>query len=120
MIEPPSGHAEHEEEKYSDASRSKDDRSLVMVNPDAGAAYALDPGLPREAQRITVSARPGADTRLVEVTLLVDGQPLVRLGEPPYEVLWKLEPGRHVFTAMGVADGGNQVASDEVWIDVRE
>jgi 1A family penicillin-binding protein len=93
---------------------------LVMVSPDAGAAYDLDPGLPLNAQQIAVSVRPADGVSLAEVTLLVDGRPLARLGVPPYKALWQLEPGRHVFSAEGVASGGKQLVSDEVWVEVRE
>jgi membrane peptidoglycan carboxypeptidase len=95
-------------------------RPLVMGNPDAGAVYRLDPALPRDAQRIAVSARPGAGVSLAEVTLLVDGRPLARPGAPPYQALWQLEPGRHAFSAEAVTASGERVTSDQVWVEVRE
>jgi membrane carboxypeptidase/penicillin-binding protein len=91
---------------------------LVVSAPDAGAIYWLDPALPRDAQRIRVSA--WAEVAVREVTLLVDGQPLIRLGKPPYQALWRLEPGRHAFAAEGITLGGQAVVSGEVWIEVRE
>ena len=93
---------------------------LVMGSPDAGAVYRLDPALPRDAQRIEVLAYAGAVGSLREVTLLVDGRPLAQFGAPPYKALWRLEPGRHVFSAEGVTLGGDQVVSNEVWVEVRE
>ena len=91
-----------------------------MGSPDAGAVYRLDPALPRDAQRIAVSARPGAGVSLAEVTLLVDGRPLARSGAPPYEALWRLEPGRHAFSAEAVTASGERVTSDQVWVEIRE
>jgi 1A family penicillin-binding protein len=96
------------------------DLHLVMSSPDQGAVYRLDPGLPRDAQRILVSVRPGASASLAGVTLLVDGQPLAHIGAAPYEALWELVPGTHAFSAEGTALGGAEVVSDEVWITVRE
>jgi 1A family penicillin-binding protein len=91
---------------------------IEMSSPDKGAAYRLDPALPRDAQKIEVAARAGVSLR--EVTLLVDGQPLARFGAPPYKALWRLEPGRHTFSAEGVTANGERVTSDEVWIKVQE
>jgi membrane carboxypeptidase/penicillin-binding protein PbpC len=96
------------------------DRRLVMSSPDAGAVYRLDPTLPRDAQRIVVSAHLGVGRTLGQVTLLVDGRPLAKFGAPPYEARWQLEAGRHVFSAEGVEDGGQSVKSNEVWVKVRE
>jgi penicillin-binding protein 1C len=96
------------------------DSGLKMSSPDAGAIYRLDPGLPAEAQRIEVSAWPVSSLPLREVTLLVDGQPLSRLGGPPYKALWQLSPGLHVFSARGVAADGTLVASNDVHVEVRE
>ncbi len=99
---------------------SKDSLLLKMNSPDAGAVYRLDPGIPRDAQRIKVVAYSPAGVSLQEVTLLVDGRPLARFNSPPYQVLWRLEAGRHIFSAEGVTVGGEQVASDEVWVEVWE
>jgi hypothetical protein len=81
--------------------------------------YRLDPGLPRNAQKIEVWAQAGRDLSLRQVTLWVDGQPIARLGAPPYKALWPLEPGKHTFSALGVDAQGQQVESDIVWIEVQ-
>jgi hypothetical protein len=93
---------------------------LVITSPDQGAVYRLDPALPRDAQRILVSVRPGAGESLAEVILLVDGRPWASAAAPPYEALWRLEPGTHVFTAEGFTATGSELISNEVWITVRE
>jgi 1A family penicillin-binding protein len=94
--------------------------ALIMTSPDEGTVYRLDPSLPRDAQRISVSARPGTGPALAHVTLVVDGQPLAQFGAPPYQALWRLEPGVHLFTAEGVTGNGELVASDRVLVEVRE
>jgi 1A family penicillin-binding protein len=93
---------------------------LLMTGPDQGAIFRIDPGLPRESQRILVAARPGAGARLAQVTLLVDGRPLATFGGTPYQVFWELEPGLHTFWAEGVDASGQAVRSGEVRIEVRE
>jgi membrane carboxypeptidase/penicillin-binding protein len=94
--------------------------SLIMSSPDDGAIYRLDPSLPKDAQRIPVSVRPATGSTLVQVTLVVDGQPLAQFGAPPYQTLWRLEPGTHIFTAVAVTNTGDMVASDGVLVEVRE
>jgi 1A family penicillin-binding protein len=93
---------------------------MVISSPDEGAVYRLDPALPRDAQRIEVLAYSGQGASLREVTLLVDGLPLARFGAPPYKALWRLEPGRHVFSAEGMTLSGERVTSGEVRVEVRE
>jgi membrane carboxypeptidase/penicillin-binding protein PbpC len=94
--------------------------SLVIRSPDHGEVYRLDPGLPRAAQMIRLSARPGAGISLLEVTLMVDGQPVAWFETPPYEALWPLEPGVHLISAEGLEANGSRVMSEAVRITVRE
>lgn len=93
---------------------------LVMANPDAGAVYRLDPALPRQAQRIAVSAQAGAGIALRQVTLFVDGRALARFDAAPYELLWLLEPGVHTFWAEAAGADGRRVESNHVRIEVQE
>jgi penicillin-binding protein 1C len=96
------------------------DRPLGMSSPDEGAVYRLDPSLPRDAQRILVSAQPAPGISLAEVTLLVDGLPLASLASPPYEALWRLEPGVHIFSAEGLSSQGERVEASKVEVVVHE
>ena len=95
-------------------------RALQMSSPDMGAVYLLDPGLSRDAQRIVIAALPGSSVSFQEVTLLADGEPLVRFHAPPYKTLWPLQPGEHRFWAVGITVDGDHVASDKVKIEVKE
>jgi membrane carboxypeptidase/penicillin-binding protein PbpC len=103
--------------------KSKIENRLLMVGPDAGAIYRLDQALPRESQRLVVSAQP-ADERtgmiLTEVTLFVDGRPLARFSVPPYKAMWQLEPGEHRFWAEGVTADGGRLTSNIVQVQVQE
>ena len=93
---------------------------LVLTSPDPSAHYRLRAGLPREAQRIEVAARPGDGVALTQVTLLADGEPLATLVEPPYHVWWPLVPGEHEFQAVGVDFEGRELISAPVRITVSE
>lgn len=92
--------------------------SLVLTAPDAGAVFRLDPGLPVAAQRIRVAAQAIALAGAAEVTLYVDGEPLARFRQPPYETFWPLREGTHRFWAEGYDSQGNPVRSGEVSIRV--
>ena len=93
---------------------------LVLTSPDPSAHYRLRAGLPREAQRIEIAARPGDGVALTQVTLLADGEPLATLTEPPYQTWWMLTPGEHEFRAMGVDVEGRELASEPVRVTVSE
>ena len=93
---------------------------LVMVRPDHGSVYVLSPNLPPSFQRIEVSARPGGQTTVAEVTLYVDGRPLRSFQVPPFRAFWALEPGEHVFEARGRSTDGRLLRSEPVRVYVRE
>jgi len=69
-------------------------------------------------QRIEVTARPGGSTPLRQVTLIVDGQPLVTLLQPPYRALWQLEEGTHEVKAIGVDARGRHLESQPLQFTV--
>jgi 1A family penicillin-binding protein len=92
--------------------------SLLLTSPDQGSRYRLSPEIPSALQRIAIAARPAGRVALREVTLLANGRPLVRLTQPPYQVLWSMTPGRHDFSAVGVDVEGNTVQGNRVVIEV--
>jgi len=85
---------------------------LTIVAPDAQTIYRLDAALPREAQQIRIAAvgPPG----LHDVTLYIDGTPLVTLASPPFEAYWTLEVGEHTVSAVGRLVDGSVVQSEAV------
>jgi 1A family penicillin-binding protein len=93
---------------------------LTLVSPDPWTVYRTSPRLPAGEQRIAVEARPGANMRLVGVTLLADGLPLATLSRPPYRALWTLTPGEHSFQAVGRDPSGEVVESEIIVITVLE
>jgi 1A family penicillin-binding protein len=94
--------------------------SLIMTSPDQGSRYRLSSEIPREAQQIAVAVRPADGVNPRQVTLLTDGHPLVTLTHPPYQVLWPMTAGTHVFTAVGIDAEGNELQGNSVTIEVVE
>ncbi|MEA3459434.1 MAG: penicillin-binding transpeptidase domain-containing protein, partial [Chloroflexota bacterium] len=92
---------------------------LVMTSPAQGSLYRLSSVLPPSDQRIEVSARPGEGVSIASLTLYVDGQPLACLEAPPYWVMWSLEPGEHVFRAVGRDLEGSRLESEAVRVTVE-
>jgi hypothetical protein len=91
---------------------------LVIISPDPGTVYRLSPAVPATYQSIRVVARPAERVAVVEVTLYADGEPLAVLDAPPFEALWQLVPGEHVFLARGVDSEGRSLRSAPVSIRV--
>ena len=94
--------------------------SLILTSPDQGGRYRLSLEIPPSAQQMLVAARPADGVSLRQVTLLVDGRPLATLTSPPYQALWPMAVGTHVFTAVGVDVEGNEVEGNRVIIEVVE
>ncbi len=94
--------------------------SLVMTSPDHGSRYQLTPEIPPTAQQIVVSVRPAEGAAFQQVTLLVDGQPLATLTDPPYQAFWPMALGVHEFTAVGINRAGERVAGNQVIVEVVE
>ena len=90
---------------------------LLLVRPDHGATYRLDPDLPPDAQRIPIVAE--ADVSLARVRLQVDGETLADFAEPPYTVHWTLTPGEHTFLAVGWDEKDREFRSAPVTITVK-
>jgi membrane carboxypeptidase/penicillin-binding protein PbpC len=91
---------------------------LTITSPDQGSRYRLSSEIPKGVQQINVAVRVADGVALRQVTLLADGQPLITLAHPPYQVLWPMAVGQHVFSAVGVDVTGNEVRGNEVTIQV--
>jgi len=72
--------------------------------------------LPRSAQKLPITARPGEALRAngAAVTLLVDGAPLAVVSGPDYTAWWPLASGRHTFEAVAVAADGTRIRSAQI------
>jgi 1A family penicillin-binding protein len=94
--------------------------SIVMTSPDPFSVFRLSPALPLSEQRIEVAARLAEEMIVAELTLYVDGEPLVRLATPPYRSMWPLTPGVHAFYAEGYDAMGRRLTSQPVYVTVME
>ena len=108
------GRRTNDEEPISPAPLPPGAPALVFTSPDQGSVFRLAPTIPLDKQKIRVSVRPdnGADVR--EVRLLVNGR---QLASGP-EALWQMSPGRYTFEAVGLDMAGNQVAANQVTVEV--
>jgi len=89
-----------------------------LLTPDPQSVLALSPSLPREYQRLEVSAVAGGPVAWVE--LLADGVPIARLTQAPYRTLWPLALGEHTFQAVAYDAAGQATASQMVKVKVEE
>ncbi|MDW8098753.1 MAG: penicillin-binding protein 1C [Anaerolineae bacterium] len=103
-----------------DISLGRAEPPLVLLSPDAGQVYRLNRMLPKDLQRIEVAARPGNGYHPLEITLLVDGQPISRGSGALVRGWWPLSPGRHVVQAVGVDQRGQEIQSPQVEIFVED
>ena len=100
--------------------QAQDAAPLILTSPDQGSRYRLSSEIPAEAQQVVVAARPADGVSLRQVTLLADGRPLATLTRPPYQALWPMAVGVHIFTAVGVDGEGNEIEGNRVTVEVVE
>ncbi len=106
--------------EFASSSLSPQPSPLILTSPDQGSRYRLSPEVPPSTQQIVVAARPADGVSLRQVTLLADGRPLATLSGPPYQALWPMAVGTHVFTALGIDTAGNEVQGNRVTVEVIE
>jgi 1A family penicillin-binding protein len=88
------------------------DQPLVLLSPAPGGLFRLSPVVAGEAQRIRLEAVSLYE--LTQVMLWVDGAPIIRLENAPYQAWWTLTPGEHRAWAQGTLPDGREVISPEV------
>jgi 1A family penicillin-binding protein len=93
---------------------------LILTRPDQGSRYRLSPEIPEGMQQIAVAVRPADGITPGQVTLFADGHALATPPRPPYQALWPMSAGTHVFTAVGVDAEGNELQGNDVVIEVIE
>ncbi|NTW01987.1 MAG: penicillin-binding protein, partial [Oscillochloris sp.] len=65
----------------------------AIISPADGATYRISAGVPLERQQITIQAiAKGTNPGL---TIVIDGETIAQLSEPPYRAFWQLIPGEH-------------------------
>jgi membrane carboxypeptidase/penicillin-binding protein PbpC len=96
------------------SSRQPD--QLILLSPAPNTTYRIDPNFDPASQQLKIEVAAGAG--ISQVTIWVDGKPLITLSSPPYQAWWTLSAGEHHFWAEGVNTSGEIVKSDEVVIKV--
>ncbi|MEW5959498.1 MAG: PBP1A family penicillin-binding protein [Chloroflexota bacterium] len=89
---------------------------LVFTSPDQGSVFRLAPNIPADKQKIRISVRPAEGVTVRQVTLLVNGRPLV---DGP-ETLWQMTPGAYTFEAVGRDAAGREIRAGAVSVTVVE
>jgi len=87
-------------------------QGLALVSPDPNGVYRLSAALPAHVQALELSARPLGSAGLNGVTFYVDGAVVGRAADPPYRVMWPMEPGAHVAWAEAALPNGGTVVSE--------
>ncbi|MGQ9552893.1 MAG: penicillin-binding protein 1C [Anaerolineae bacterium] len=92
---------------------------ITMRQPQNRGSYTLVADLPARWQCLGVEAAVSSDISVSLVRLLVDDTVLAELRQPPYRIMWQLEPGEHAFSAEVVSTDGRHWRSEAVSITVR-
>ncbi len=87
-------------------------QGLALISPDPGGVYRLSRTLPLGVQALEISARPVGGAGLAEVTFYLDGNVVGRVSEPPYRVMWPMEPGEHLVWAEASLPSGGTFVSE--------
>jgi len=82
---------------------------LAFSHPAPNSVFALSAQMPTPVQRIEIGAQ--AWLRLSELTLYVDSERWHHWIEPPYRLLWALEPGQHHLYLEGTTSEGSTVSA---------
>jgi len=86
--------------------------SLALVSPDPNAVYRLSAALPAALQSLELAARFLSDAAQATVTFYVDGIAAGEDAEPPYRMMWPMQPGEHTIWAVAAIPSGEQFASE--------
>ncbi len=92
---------------------------LILTSPEPNQVFRLSPFLPSTSQQIEIRALPIGLGVPLQVTILVDEMPIVTLSDPPFSVLWVLQPGQHRVVAQARDGTGQSWASQEIQITVQ-
>jgi len=100
--------------------------TILMVKPAQKSIYHLSHGLTPEAQQVSLEAVLAQSTaRLLEVSIWVDGVPIVRVKRPQADsqtikAWWQLSAGTHQAWAEAITISGERIVSETVTFQVIE
>jgi penicillin-binding protein 1C len=93
----------------------KKGRKILIVSPQNGDIYKIDPQIPLVNQRITF--KMDVDTAISSVVVDLDGETIWKRAGVPYEFTWEPKPGAHRLTvkAAGKKEGYEETISFRVY-----
>lgn len=94
--------------------------ALEVVSPAHHSQFETSPQIPKDLQRIEVSARLNQAVKIVRLTLYIDGEAIGRFSTVPYRALWELSVGEHTAQAVGIAVDGAEIKSEIVNFSVAQ
>lgn len=83
-----------------------------LLSPDPYTVFRLTPLLPEAEQRIRLTI--ATPTHTAAVTYWLDGEPLARVDDAPFDYWWPLYPGEHELHAVVKLDDGSTLTTDAV------
>jgi membrane peptidoglycan carboxypeptidase len=115
------GQSEHNPEDCVTTPHDGEETGIALTSPDPNRAYRIDPGLPRSAQKLPITARLGEvlRTQVSAVTLLMDGAQLAVVAGPDYTAWWPLTAGTHMFEAIVTGADGTRIRSAAIYVLVE-
>ena len=87
-----------------------------LLSPRPNTTYRMDPYFDLSAQQVQIEAAGGEG--ISQVTIWVDGSPVMTPSSPPYRAWWSLSIGEHRFWVQGVNAKGEVIKTDVVTITV--
>ncbi len=89
---------------------------LAIASPSPNVKYLIAPSLPLDVQKIEIEAITNLD--IIELTILLNGQPLETFLHPPYTTFWQLELGQYELITRAVLEDGTTKDSQPVVFSV--
>lgn len=90
---------------------------ITITYPDPNTVFRISAQLTRESQQIALKAV--VDQAVSKVEFYIDNQLLQTDESVPFEVWWKLQPGRHQVYAIGFAVDEKEIISEPVVFEVN-
>ena len=91
---------------------------LRLTSPDPYSIFILSEDIPKDVQKLEIAVLASASLRWRYIALLVNGQEWHRWEAPPYRLLWPLQEGDYILTAVGETAQGETFQSSPVPIRI--
>ncbi len=95
-------------------------QALRLANPNPDSTYRIALNVPIELQCIEIEALPVGIPLSASIGIYVDGERIGAFDEPPYALMWQLQPGEHRLHAQARGPSGETWSSEPVRITVLQ